>query len=189
MWATAFYAGLRRGELQALRCRDVALNADLICVEKGWDQKEGEIEPKSAASKRDVPLLAVLRGHLEEHLLTTDRRGDDRIFGRSARQAFYPSTVDKRAKRAWEAANTAEREAAESEERDPELLTLLTMHECRHTFASLLIDAGANVKALSTFMGHSKIQTTIDIYGHLLPGSHDEVRQQMDAYLAVGNNV
>lgn len=40
------------------------------------------------------------------------------------------------------------------------------------------------MKALSTFMGHSKIQTTIDIYGHLLPGSHDEVRQQMDAYLA-----
>ncbi len=33
-------------------------------------------------------------------------------------------------------------------------------------------------------MGHSKIQTTFDIYGHLLPGSHDEVRARMDAYLA-----
>jgi hypothetical protein len=38
------------------------------------------------------------------------------------------------------------------------------------------------------FMGHSKIQTTFDVYGHLLPGSHDEVRQRMDAYLGVGNN-
>jgi integrase len=46
------------------------------------------------------------------------------------------------------------------------------LHERRHTFASLLIDAGA-----------SKIQTTFDIYGHLLPGSHDEVRERMDAYL------
>jgi integrase len=36
------------------------------------------------------------------------------------------------------------------------------------------------------FMGHSKIQTTFDIYGHLLPGSHDEVRERMDAYLAAG---
>jgi hypothetical protein len=32
-------------------------------------------------------------------------------------------------------------------------------------------------------MGHSRIQTTFDTYGHLLPGSHDEVRVRMDAYL------
>ena len=57
------------------------------------------------------------------------------------------------------------------------------MHEARHTFASLLIDAGANPKAIQTFMGHSKIQTTFDTYGHLMPGSHDEVRERMDAYL------
>jgi len=53
----------------------------------------------------------------------------------------------------------------------------------RHTFASLLIDSGANPKAIQQFMGHSKIQTTFDVYGHLLPGSHDEVRKRMDAYL------
>jgi integrase len=52
-----------------------------------------------------------------------------------------------------------------------------------HTFASLLIDSGANPKAIQQFMGHSKIQTTFDVYGHLLPGSHDEVRKRMDAYL------
>lgn len=178
LWATAFYAGLRRGELQALRCKDLDFGANLIHVEKGWDQKEGEIEPKSPAAKRDVPLLAILRGYLEEHLLITGRRGDDCVFGRSSEQAFYPSTVDGRAKRAWEAANEAEQEAAELEGRDPELITPLTMHECRHTFASLLIDTGANAKAIQAVMGHSKIQTTFDIYGHLLPGSHDEVRQQ-----------
>ncbi len=50
--------------------------------------------------------------------------------------------------------------------------------------ASLLIDAGANPKAIQQFMGHSKIQTTFDVYGHLLPGSYDDVRERMDAYLA-----
>ena len=59
----------------------------------------------------------------------------------------------------------------------------ITLHECRHTFASLLIDSGANPKAVQEFMGHSKIQTTFDVYGHLFPGSHDEVRARMDAYL------
>lgn len=32
-------------------------------------------------------------------------------------------------------------------------------------------------------MGHSKIQTTFDVYGHLFPGARDEVRERMDAYL------
>jgi integrase len=184
LWATAFYAGLRRGELQALRCMDIDLGSDLIHVRKGWDQVEGEIEPKSEAAKRTIPLLTILRDCLQEQLHRTRRTGKDRVFGRSAHRAFYASTVDGRAKRAWMAHNTAERKVAETEEREPELLTLLTMHECRHTFASLLIDTGANPKAIQQVMGHSKVQTTFDVYGHLLPGSYDDVRLRMDAYLA-----
>jgi integrase len=183
IWATAFYAGLRRGELQALRCMDVDLRADLIHVRKGWDQVEGEIEPKSPAAKRTIPILSILRGYLVEEIERTGRTGRDRFFGRSAHEVFYASTVDGRAKRAWRAYNVAEREAA-AEGREPELLTLLTMHECRHTFASVLIDTGANPKAIQEVMGHSKIQTTFDVYGHLLPGSYDDIRARMDAYLA-----
>lgn len=186
IWATAFYAGLRRGELQALRCIDVDLGASLIHVRKGWDQVEGEVEPKSAAGVRTIPLLAILRDYLDAHLLRTGRTGEDRIFGRSANQPFYAATIDGRAKRAWLAHNLAEREAAEREDRAPDLLTLLTMHECRHTFASILIETGANPKAIQEVMGHSKIQTTFDIYGHLLPGSYDDVRARMDAFLASG---
>jgi len=182
-WATAFYAGLRRGELQALRVRDIDLQSNLITVERGWDQVEGVIEPKSRAGRRSVPLLAILRDYLIEHLRRAGRSGDDLVFGRSLREAFYASTVDGRAKRAWTAANKREREAAERERREPELLVPISLHLCRHTFASLMIDAGANPKAIQEFMGHSKIQTTFDVYGHLLPGSRDEVRERMNAYL------
>ncbi len=38
-------------------------------------------------------------------------------------------------------------------------------------------------------MGHSKIQTTFDTYGHLFPGARDEVRARMDAYLAEPDEV
>lgn len=44
LWATAMYAGLRRGELQALRAGDVDLAAGLLRVEHGWDFKEGAID-------------------------------------------------------------------------------------------------------------------------------------------------
>ena len=167
LWAAAFYAGLRRGELQALRVVEVDLAASLIRVERGWDQYEGEIEPKSKASRRTIPLLAVLRDHLDEHLLRSGRRRMDLVFGRTAEDPFSPPVTDKRAKDAWGTAGA-----------EP-----ITMHEARHTFASLLIDSGANAKAVQEFMGHSKIQTTFDTYGHLLPGSRDEVRERMDAYL------
>jgi integrase len=146
IWATVFYAGLRRGELQALRCTDVDLRADLIHVRKGWDQVEGEIEPKSPSAKRAIPILSILRGYLVEQAERTDRTGRDRFFGRSAQEVFYASTVDVRAKRAWRAYNVAEREAATGEGREPELLTVLTMHECRHAFASVLIDTGPTRK-------------------------------------------
>jgi integrase len=50
----------------------------------------------------------------------------------------------------------------------------LGIHDCRHTYASLMIAAGVNAKALSRYMGHSNIAITFDLYGHLMPGSHDE---------------
>lgn len=184
VWATAFYAGLRRGELQALRVCDIDFEANVIAVERGWDQVEGVIEPKSVAGRRTVPLLAVLRAYLEEDLQRTGRSGEDLVFGRTTTIAFYASTVDHRAKQAWKRANKRATEQAEREGGAPDLLRRITLHECRHTFASLLIDAGANPKAIQQFMGHSKIQTTFDVYGHLLPGSHDEVRERMDAYFS-----
>ncbi len=92
--------------------------------------------------------------------------------------------VGKRAKKAWREANARERQEAGRAGRAPAVLLPITLHECRHTFASLLIDSGANPKAVQEFMGHSKIQTTFDVYGHLFPGSRDEVRERMDSYLA-----
>ncbi len=188
VWATAFYAGLRRGEIQALRVCDIDLEANVVAVERGWDQVEGVIEPKSLAGRRTIPLLAILRRYLEGTLERSGRSGEDLVFGRTTEEAFYASTIDHRAKRAWKQANARAVDAAEREGGGAEILRPITLHECRHTFASLLIDAGANPKAIQQFMGHSKIQTTFDVYGHLLPGSHDEVRQRMDAYLGVGNN-
>jgi integrase len=69
LWAAALFAGLRRGELRALRWEDIDLEAGVIHVRRGWDAVEGEIAPKSAKGKRTVPIAAVLRGHLTDHWL------------------------------------------------------------------------------------------------------------------------
>ena len=58
------------------------------------------------------------------------------------------------------------------------------MHACRHTFASYMIAAGVNAKALSTYMGHANIAITLDLYGHLMPGNENEAAEMLDAYLS-----
>jgi len=44
-------------------------------------------------------------------------------------------------------------------------------HDLRHTFGSLLIQDGASLTYVKEQMGHSSIQITVDIYGHLIPGA------------------
>jgi integrase len=180
IWATAFYAGLRRGELQALRASDIDLRRAEITVQRSWDQYEGPISPKSKAGVRTVPILGVLRDQLDARVLAT---GSDLVFGRGVDEPFGPKGIADRAKRVWATVNEREREAAEREGRDPELLRPITLHECRHTFASLLIDAGVNPKAIQEFMGHATIEETFSRYGHLMPGARDQARELVDAYL------
>ncbi|UGS35630.1 Tyrosine recombinase XerC [Capillimicrobium parvum] len=176
LFATAMYAGLRRGELRALRVSDIDLAAGLIRVARTWDDGEGEQEGgKSEAARRRVPIAAVLRWPLGEHLVASRRTGDDLAFGMTAREPFYPSTVRNRALAAWARFNAA---AADDQRLDP-----ITLHEARHTYASLMIAAGVNAKALQSYMGHSSITVTFDLYGHLMPGNEEEAAGLLDAFL------
>ena len=175
LWATAFYAGLRRGELQALRGSDIDLKRSEVHLQRSWDQEEGPIPPKSKAGTRTVPLLAVLRPYL------MDAAGSpELIFGRGPDQPFDPKTLGDRAKRSWNQANESEGEKGDLRE----ALRPMTLHECRHTFASLLIDAEVNPKAIQEFMGHATIEETFTRYGHLMPDARDQARELVDAYLA-----
>jgi integrase len=166
LWATAFYAGLRRGELQALDDSNVDLAKGVIRVVRAWDEKESVFIPTKNRERRTVPIPAVLRDYLVEHKLRTGRR-EGLVFGRTADLPFIASNVWRRAHTAWKRAG----------------LEPISLHECRHTFASLMIAAGVNAKALSSYMGHSSITITLDRYGHLMPGNEEEAAALLDAYL------
>jgi len=169
LYATAMYAGLRLGELRALRWVDVDLAGGVIRVERSWDPKAGVIEPKSRAGRRRVPIVPILRDLLLEHRM--GGTGDGLVFGDGDRP-FNPPSATGRALRAWAA---------------HEALRPIGLHECRHTFASLMIAAGVNAKALSTYMGHSGVSITFDRYGHLFPGNEDEAAALLGAYLERAN--
>ena len=56
----------------------------------------------------------------------------------------------------------------------------VTVHELRHTAASLMIASGANVKTVQSQLGHKTATMTLDQYGHLFPDDLDDVADKMD---------
>jgi len=184
IYATAMYAGLRRGELMALTWEHVDLAGRRISVERSWDEPESVfVPPKSKAGRRKVPILDALARELAAHKLRTGRGAGDLVFGPHTDRPFNGSVVYRSAHRAWKRTNKRAAEAAPNGV-EPVVLEPIGLHEARHTFASLMIAANVNAKAISTCMGHSSITITFDLYGHLMPGALDEVADLTDRYLA-----
>ena len=146
----------------------------VIRVEQAYDARSKEIiPPKSYAGRRKVPVAGLLRDPLVDARVRASERGLELVFGRDDGRPFSYNGLLDRAKRIWNSTVC-----------DP-----IGLHECRHTFASLMIaamsDAGRfNPKVLQTLMGHASITETYDRYGHLMPGSENEAAGMLDRYLA-----
>jgi integrase len=166
VWATAFYGGLRRGELMALRDEAIDLDAGEIRVVAGWDVIAGE-QPTKGRERRTVPIIGELRGILAAHRLRSGRRGRALTFGATDTTPFAPTMLRKRADAAWADAG----------------LKRITLHACRHTFTSIAIAAGVNIGTVSAALGHASVTVTWDRYHHLLPGTMDEAAELIQAYI------
>jgi integrase len=56
----------------------------------------------------------------------------------------------------------------------------LRFHDLRHTYATLMVAAGAHAKYLQAQMGHTSIRVTLDLYGHLYPDANRTVLRGLD---------
>ena len=168
VWATAMYAGLRRGELRALRWSDLDVELRVIHVTRSWDPEVGVVDPKSKKGVRTVPVAAALRLHLLEHKARTGRRGDELVFGRTPTEPFTPTNLRARAVKAWKKAKLAP----------------ITLHECRHTFVTMMFEAGVSLERVGDYAGHGSTYMT-DRYRHLLDGHEQQAAEALDAFLSV----
>ncbi len=118
------------------------------------------------AGRRSVPIVAALAALLADHRVLTNHV-DGFVFGSTPPTPFTPTNVRRSAIASWNRAK----------------LEPIGLHECRHTFASILIAAGVNARAITAYMGHASIQITFDLYGHLMPGNEREAVALIDAFL------
>lgn len=166
--------GIRWSEATALTVGDVDLAAGMLRVNKAWkrDRTKGWYvgPPKTQKAKRTItlppevtgPLEALIRGRGRKELVFTNRNGDP-----VKHQPFY--------REHWTKGCT--RNLAEPRPR---------IHDLRHSHVAILIAQGVGLPVIQARLGHEKITTTIDTYGHLLPDLHVAAATAVsDAFQAV----
>lgn len=144
--AIAIYSGLRKGEILALQWKDIDFKGEYISVTKSVAH-EGDKpylkEPKTEAGHRIVPLLIPLK----EKLLSARGKPNDFIISDTGKT---PLT-----KRRFETLYSHYK---------VEVGITATAHQLRHSFATVAIENGVDMKSVSEILGHKQISTTLDIY-------------------------
>jgi integrase len=171
--------GARWGEATAITWGDVELatTPPTARIEKAWKKGPDGTPvlgpPKSAKSRRTVSLWPEI-----VQALGTPRAGDQLLFpgALAGKQIWYGAFNTRIWKVAVEAANSEG--ACEAAGLVP-IGKRPNIHDLRHTHASWLIHAGAPLPFVQARLGHEKITTTVDTYGHLLPDAHLQMAQIM----------
>jgi integrase len=171
--------GVRRGELLALRWRDLNLDAGTAQIAQVVEQTKEKIsikEPKTERSRRTIALsprlIQELRVHRREQAAWRLRLGlgkDDRdlVFSAWDGKIWWPRSFTKKF----------------SEEVRAAKLRHITLHGLRHTHITHLLRSGVPVHVVSERAGHANPTVTLNIYAHLLPGQQQGAAAVFDATL------
>ena len=155
------YTGLRKGELLALQWKDIDFANKLIHVYKSiyYESNKPCVKlPKTKAGVRDVILLDCLADKLKK------KSDSDYVFEHDG------GIIDKSYfTRQWKKYQT-------------ETGLDITAHQLRHTYATILFEAGIKEKDAQNLMGHSDIKVTQNIYTHIRQKRMNETANILNSF-------
>lgn len=166
---TVIFAGLRSSEIRALRKVDVDLKAGLLHIVQRADQWGVIGAPKSEAGTRTIPIPPMLISELrvwmlrapkgELGLLFPNGDGGVRLHSNMLNREYWPLQVG---------AGLTRETGKVDDEGKAVLRAKYDFHSLRHAAASAWIKQKVDLKRLTTWLGHSSVQMTLDTYGHLI---------------------
>jgi len=159
LFLTLFRTGMRLGEILALEWGDIDFNRDVINVRKSW--RNGIMSATKTGQSRQVDMSNQLSTKLQtlkqlkkiEALKKGSSQPVAAIFHDKKNGHLSQNSVRNVWKRVLSKCGISHRK----------------VHTTRHTFTSMMLAANIPIAYISKMLGHSSIQMTVDIYGHLLP--------------------
>lgn len=176
LFETLYYCGLRRGELRGLTWNRVDLDNKELIVDKNVVNVKGEsgywliTTPKTPSSIRKIPIPEVLLKDLKQL-----KKENENYYGFNNTwfvfgdvNPIHPDTLRRRKN------DNAEKAGVKQ----------IRLHDFRHSCASLLINNGANITIVAKYLGHTKIEETLNTYSHMFKSALDNVVETINKIAA-----
>ena len=164
-------SGLRRGELIALEWNDLNVTTRMLTVNKQVYRQNGTLTvsiPKTANSNRIIALpQSTVDLLVQEH---EKHPHSPLMFCYPRTESYWsPDVISRVHKKALKAAGIEER---------------VRFHDLRHTFSTLAIQSGADVKTISSMMGHFSSAFTLDTYTHVTNQMQLAAAEKIESYIS-----
>lgn len=179
-----FSTGMRIGEINALEWKNIDFDKLEIHVTgtmiklPGKDYRKGPV--KSGSSLRTIPLLPEIAKRLRKHKIEQAKLkfalGDkwepaagleDLVFTTAFGKPLMTLSVGRYIDSIVNAVNREEEKKAKAEHRKAEPMESFCPHAMRHTFATRALERGIPPKVVQSYLGHSTIEVTMNIYTHV----------------------
>ena len=164
LFKLAIMTGARQGELLGLKWTDILWPTSQIHIQRTFNNGAW-YKPKTQTSDRKIDLGPVMKKDFMEwrlacptnklNLVFPNRAGQPMNHTNMRNRHFYPAVI---------AAGLSE----------------MRFHDLRHTYASLLIEQGENIKYIQSQLGHSNPTVTLNIYAHLMKSTNQEAAQRLE---------
>jgi integrase len=182
---TAIFTGMRSSELRGLGWDAVDFEKEVIHVHQRADNWGVMGRPKSAAGDREIPMAPIVVNALKEWRLACPKLKPTGGAGEGRLGLVFPNGQG----RVENHANIANRGFYALQIAagivDSKGKPKYGLHALRHFFASWAIEREFSAKRVQALLGHSSIQMTFDVYGHLFPNPEDDHAKFAAGELAV----
>lgn len=184
----AMFCGLRRGEMTALTWNDIDFLKKTITVNKSYDFKNKTLKlPKTDAGVRIVPmpdaLVDFLKSEKKTSIYVVVTAKNKMMTVDSWKRAIQSLLVD------LEIAHGTAKGKEKKKNKCAPKPTIFTLqpfgwHDLRHTYATILFEAGVDVLTAQYLLGHASPQTTMEIYTHLSNEQKDRSIVKLNDFLS-----
>lgn len=170
LYYTELATGLRRGELLGLKWTDIDFNANSIYIQRQITRTDGEVKESPLKTKNAYRQI-IVPPEVSQILKEKQTREDgfsEYVFSSPTGGPISPDSVLKMLHRVLKRAG----------------LEKVRFHALRHTFATMALQNGVDVKTLSGLLGHYSAGFTLDTYGHITPAMKQDAAEKVGSFLS-----